>query len=187
MEENLCVKLNMTIQLHQGWNLITIPIKTNWTAYDLGTNISGCTLVVKWDASLQKYIAHYVPWETINNFDIKPGEGYWIYVEQDTELRIVGCLIEEINVTLYPELNLLGWANLHDTNMSAVVNEGKGISGVSYGDMVAVWNSSSQGWAIQIVGVLQIPDNKAYELTIGEAFFVYRSDGIAYWNGGRYY
>ena len=185
MEENLCVKLNMTIQLHQGWNLITIPIKTNWTAYDLGTNISGCTLVVKWDTSLQKYIAHYVPWETINNFDIKPGEGYWIYVEQDTELRIVGCLIEEINVTLYPELNLLGWANLDDTNMSAVVNEGKGISGVSYGDMVAVWNSSLQDWAIQIIGIPQMPDDKAYELTIGEAFFVYRSDGTAYWNGGR--
>jgi len=30
-----------------------------------------------------------------------------------------------------------------------------------------------------------MPDDKAYELTIGEAFFVYRSDGIAYWNGGR--
>ena len=187
MEESLCIKLNMTIELHQGWNLITIPIKTNWTAYDLGTNISGCTLVVKWDASLQKYIAHYVPWETINNFDIKPGEGYWIYVEQDTELRIVGCLIEEINVTLYPELNLLGWGNLDDTNMSAIVNEGKGISGVSYGDMVAVWNSSLQDWAIQIIGIPQMPDDKAYELTIGEAFFVYRSDGTAYWNGGRDY
>ncbi|RLF52028.1 MAG: hypothetical protein DRN11_01780, partial [Thermoplasmata archaeon] len=63
--------LDMTIKFNLGWNLITIPTDTDWTAHDLGTNISGCTLVVKWDASLQKYVAHYVPWETVNNFDIK--------------------------------------------------------------------------------------------------------------------
>ncbi|MCD6331483.1 MAG: hypothetical protein J7L80_04710 [Thermoplasmata archaeon] len=177
--------LDMTIELHLGWNLITIPTEVDWTAHDLGSSISGCTLVVKWNASIQKYIAHYVPWETLNNFDIQPGEGYWIYVKHGSELRITGYLVEEINVTLYPGLNLLGWANLHATNMSAVINEGAGIPGVNYDDFVAVWNSSSQDWAIQIVGLPQIPDDKAYEITIGEAFFVYRSDGMAYWKGGR--
>ena len=102
--------------------------------------------------------------------------------------------MEEINVTIYSGYNLLGWANLDDTNMSAVINEGNGILGVNVWpvtppDLVAAWNASTQDWAVQIMGLPQMVDDKSFNITIGEAFFITISglpEGTpAYWRGGR--
>ncbi len=192
------IMLNKTITLYEGWNLITIPVKTTWTAYDLARNITGCEFIVRWNAKTQGYDRTvYVDKTGVHgqNFPIEPGVGYWIYVKQNTTLTIKGCLIEEINVTLYTGYNLLGWANLNATNMSAVVNGGEGIPGCKYypdvypPDTVAVWNASKQQWRVYGLGfdptfiIENYPDDWIIE--IGEAFFVYRSDGIAYWKGGR--
>jgi len=91
-----------------------------------------------------------------------------------------GCLIEyyEINMTLNLGYNMIGWANLEPTNASLIAGN---ISGCM---KVAKWNSSAQRWFIP--EYLVTDPSHDFNITIGEAMFVFRpTGGTVQWDGGR--
>jgi len=51
--------LSLTLQLYSGWNLITIPVRHNYTAQSLMENITGCNVVYAWDAANDTYNIHH--------------------------------------------------------------------------------------------------------------------------------
>ncbi len=71
--------------LLQGWNLITIPCKCNLTASSLGNLIPNCSIISKWNATLQQYQSYLVgisPPEY--DFEIKQGMGIFIYTNEES-------------------------------------------------------------------------------------------------------
>lgn len=54
------------------------------TAHDLGLDIGNCSQVSKWDAQTQSYLSHRMQFQTLNNFNVDWGQGYFVTVTQET-------------------------------------------------------------------------------------------------------
>jgi len=82
---NVVYTVPFTFNLLQGWNLITIPCKCNLTASSLGNLIPNCSIISKWNATLQQYQSYLVgisPPEY--DFEIKQGMGIFIYTNEES-------------------------------------------------------------------------------------------------------
>ncbi|MCD6147406.1 MAG: hypothetical protein J7J34_05335, partial [Thermoplasmata archaeon] len=190
-KERVSASYNHTFELvynHTGWNLITMPVKHEsiHTASDLIDYINTfspdvCTVVTRWDRENQQYVSYVAYGGGFGgDFSLTPGEGYFIYVTKNVTVYMEGCLIEydEINMTLNVGYNMIGWANLEKINASQIAGN---ISGCT---MVTKWNSSSQGWFIP--SYLVVDPSHDFNITIGEAMFVFRpTGGTMQWDGGR--
>ena len=95
------------LTLHKGWNFVTIPSKNNFNASMLYQNISGCKIILKWNASKQQFEI-YVP-HSPYNFKIRNSIGYFIGVAYNTTLVAPDYCIKNVNVTLYMGWDMLGW------------------------------------------------------------------------------
>jgi parallel beta-helix repeat protein len=170
------------INLYKGWNMITLPVWSEdiLTAEDLGNYINEiagydiCTVITKWDASLQKYISCVVG--IVGNFELKPGEGYWIFMKNNFNFSIDGTEIEpSVNITLRKGYNLIGHTKVLPTK---ALDIGKNIPNCT---KVGRWDASSQQWPPEyIVG---FPAGN-FNISIGDAVFIFRNKGdIITWNG----
>ncbi|MBC7080742.1 MAG: hypothetical protein H5T44_00590 [Thermoplasmatales archaeon] len=184
-EAILCVKYVHTYTLYPKWNMLTIPVKNEsiTNAKELGNflNSQGCnvTVIVRFNASIQRYESWVAEIPDKNNFEIVSGMGYWIFTKltEQKNFSIEGRLIEEINVSLYVGYNLIGWANIENTNASTL---GSNISNCT---KVGRWRAWNQTWAPEhIVGYP--PFN--FNISIGDAVFIFRKEGgVIAWDGGR--
>jgi hypothetical protein len=100
--------LTLTQDLYSEWNLITIPLENTWTAETLGQNITGCTVVTRFDGDTQTFTTHVV-WTPHDNFPIVNGESYFIYCIHDTNLTMTGLPLETTTVHICQDWNLIGW------------------------------------------------------------------------------
>jgi hypothetical protein len=101
---------------HKAWNLVTVPFDNGWTAETLGKNISGCNLVLRFNASTQEFETHVVG-NPYDDFPIEDGVGYFVRIPSDSILSLRDVPIPSVNVTVYEEWNTLGW--YHDYPSSA--------------------------------------------------------------------
>jgi hypothetical protein len=101
---------SVNISLYPGWNLITIPLETVWTAEDLGDNITGCTLVLKFQGDTQQFFTHVVN-TPVNNFPLENGVGYFVFVTTDSTFVYSGTPVTNVSVHLFTGWNLIGWYN----------------------------------------------------------------------------
>ena len=171
-------EINVTLHLEKPWNLITIPIENTWTAETLGQNISGCGVVTKWDATLQRYVDHIVEINTPGNpnFDIEDGVAYFIGVYHDTDFLIQGDYIDTISVKLKPGLNMIGWANIGNTTAESF---GENITKCTHD---IKWNESKQHFVTHTVGYAA----NNFNVAIGRGMFVIiTGTHDVTWNGGR--
>ncbi len=148
--------------LKKGWNLITIPLRCNYTAKSLGQIISYCSIISKWDALNQTYISYLVnvsPDEF--NFEIEDGKGYFVYVENDTMFYVAGALITNISFDLYPKWNLIGWYG-NATNASSLPLNCT---------IISIWNASLQQFQSYLVNIS--PPEFDFEIRKGMGVFVY--------------
>jgi len=168
----LSANITHTFHLHQGWNLITIPVQNNFTAETLGQNISYCDAIVKWDVVSQDYITHPVG-TAIADFDIEDGIGYFVHVSESTTFSITGKIVSNISLTLQPGWNLLGWSNTETISAELF---GETISGC---DTVMEWDSLMQDY---------IPHPMAtnvnnFDVNMGMGLFIH-TDQASIWYGG---
>jgi len=70
------------------WNLVTVPTVNGWSAETLGENITGCTTVSMWNASLQTYDTYIVGGPPTFDFTITCGMG--LFVDVTTESTWLG-------------------------------------------------------------------------------------------------
>ena len=130
--------------LYKGWNFITLPVESNHTASSLYTNISGCNLILKWNTSRGDFDV-YVPGSPYN-FAVEDGIGYFICVDNDTNLSISGLPITIVNITLLVGWNSLGWFNSTQTNASSIYNS------IPACNIVLKWNNSRNDFDVYVPG-----------------------------------
>lgn len=72
---------NITVPAGGGWAIIGLNSLTSaWKVEDLKNMYAGAglTMVVKWNAAPQSFVVHMVGLP-VNNFNLVPGQAYWIY------------------------------------------------------------------------------------------------------------
>ena len=161
------------IALETGWNLLTIPDKTNWSASNLANNISGCTSVSKWNASLQTYDTYIVGGPPSFDFMLCDGCGYFVDVIEESTFSVTGESINEVNVSLEVGWNLLGWYHEDETTASSLASNISGCTSVSK------WNASLQTYDTFIVGG---PPSFDFMVSCGMGLFVDVTEQ-SYWHG----
>lgn len=148
-----------TIHLHQGWNLISIPILDIGRASDLKSLIgNNCTAIAKWDNNLGRFITH--PTETsISNFKIEPQHGYFVNVIDDTVFQVEGQAVVNINISLENGWNLLAWFDPLPTYANNLIGK------INYCTHIKKWDNNTQNFEMY-------PGNN-FKINYCEGFFVY--------------
>ena len=162
------------ISLLPGWNLITIPVGSCYTAKTLGSMIPYCTIISKWNSSIQQYQSYLVgisPDEF--DFAIEDGVGYFVYVTNASIFTIAGREIETVSVPLHIGWNLIGWFRNETTASSLAEN----ISGCN---IVAKWNASSQQFEAYIARVS--PKQFDFVIEQGMGIFIWVNEE-SIWHG----
>ena len=155
--------INFNISLLSGWNLITIPVNTSMWASDLAENVSGCTSVSKWNASLQTYDTYIVGGPPTFDFPIRNGHGYFVDMSNSDTLVVQGMPIDNVSIPLEVGWNLLGWYHEDETTASSFAENITGSTSVSK------WNASLQTYDTYIVGG---PPTFDFIVTRGMGLFV---------------
>jgi hypothetical protein len=155
--------LSVDIAFNTGWNLISIPIINNWYASDLASNITSCNSISRWDAVNQTYKTYIVGGPPTFDFPIIDGHGYFVDVDEQSSLTMVGDSIITVNVPLKVGWNLLGWYHSYNTTASSLSENITGCTSVS------MWNTSMQTYDTYIVGG---PPTFDFTITCGMGLFV---------------
>ena len=137
---------SITLSFLVGWNLITVPVETDWNASDLASNVSGCLSVSGWNASLQTYDT-YIVGVPPSDFPLKEGYGYFVDVDVNSSLQVSGPVISSVSVPLEIGWNLIGWYDENETTASSLAENITGCLSVS------CWNASLQTYETYITGV----------------------------------
>jgi len=153
----------LDLTLSAGWNLITIPFDTYWTAESLGTPgiIPTCTVVAKFDASTQTFASHIIG-TPHDDFHLEPGVGYFIYLTSDTTTTLGGRAIGTVSVHIYTTWNMIGWYQDYDTTADTLYNAIPGTT------VVSMFNAATQTF-FSYVGVKW----DEFPITRGMGIFIY--------------
>lgn len=106
-----------SIQIHTGWNLISIPLVPG----DINTAsvlppISGNYSII-WEYNASDTTDHWKKYEPSAPFgndltEMEPGKGYWILMTSDNTLSITGTVPELTDIDLKTGWNLIGYNSL---------------------------------------------------------------------------
>jgi parallel beta-helix repeat protein len=149
-----------------GWNLVAIPGAHSHTASSLGQNISGCSIVARWNATSSTFESYLVGVSPPGmDYAIKDGVGYFVYMDNDSGFSMADNPISGVSVDLYTGWNTPGWYNDTATNASSL---GAAIDNCT---IVAYWNASSSTFESYLVGVS--PPAMDFHIERGVGVFVY--------------
>lgn len=157
--------------IHEGWNLITVPLENSWTAETLGQNISGCTVIAAFDATTQSFITHVVgtPWE---DFPIENSKGYFVYATIKSVFSVFGPPIPDISLMISSGWNLIGWSKEFTVDAELI---GQSILDCT---VISMFDAENQNFKTHIVGAPW--DN--YIIEKGAGLFIYTTSH-SIWNG----
>jgi hypothetical protein len=163
------------ISFGMGWNLITIPVETDWWASDISGNLTDCLSVSGWDAVNQTYKTYITGGPPTFNFELLDGYGYFVDIMNlnPQSLRTVGSLLSTVNIQLEIGWNLIGWYHDYDTLASNIAANITGCLSVS------AWDSINQTYQTYIVGG---PPSFDFTITQNMGLFV-DVDQISIWYG----
>ena len=136
-----------TIDLTEGWNLITPSLApyTIFTSEHLAGNIINCTHITYWNSTKQNFTLHTKGTDE-NNFNIKTGNGYMVYVTSNSTLTLQGDII--INVTM----NLkMGWNSIGRFNNTAITASELAAT-IGNCTSIAYWNNTQSRFVVHPAG-----------------------------------
>ena len=77
-----------TLHLHSGWNLVSYTDIKNRSAKSIAENVTNCTIITTWNATLQEYEQPFIVAVGTKDFVVKQGMGLFIYVRTESEWRL---------------------------------------------------------------------------------------------------
>ncbi len=163
--------INYTFSLTEEWNLISIPTENIWTAETLGQNISGCTVVSIFYGNNQTFISHVVG-SPHDDFPIVDGVGYFMYVTNDSNLSMRNLPLNNINITIHPEWNLIGWYHDYVTTAESL---GAAIANCT---VVSMFDGVSKNFTTHVVGT----PHDDFTIETGMGLFIYATE-TSIWQG----
>jgi len=99
--------LPFTLELTQGWNMISFPILTENMSPD--SIFEGYYVLYRWDAENKRYVLHADSGDFIEpDPNVEVGVGYWVYVLEDEDVDLLGFPVERLNLSLRQGWNLIG-------------------------------------------------------------------------------
>ncbi|MBI4439191.1 S8 family serine peptidase [Candidatus Woesearchaeota archaeon] len=112
---NLNEQITYTLQLYQGWNLISFPLTpADSSVRSVMKPISDkYTRMFHYDSATESWQSHFAqesifnPEETLT--EIQPGKGYWIEMLQQTALDIKGTRVPGFSAQLQKDWNMVGY------------------------------------------------------------------------------
>ena len=165
------IYIGFHIPLDYGWNLVTVPFENNWSAETLGQNITGCTVVIKFNASSQTFLSHVVG-TPHDDFLIEDGVGYFVFCTQESMLSIRDLPISIVNVSVYEDWNMVGWYHNYSTTAESL---GQVIYGCS---VVTIFDAVNQIFFTHVVGI----PHDDFIIKQGMGLFIYTT-GASVWHG----
>ena len=106
LEEDVA-EINFTKELSAGWNLISLPVEPS----DNSTSaVLGGTSTITYDAAYS-YNAASHSWDSELGGTMDPGKGYFVNVATAGTWNCSGTPYTQMNVSLEPGLNMVGWLN----------------------------------------------------------------------------
>jgi hypothetical protein len=157
--------------LYIGWNLITLPFETPWTAASLGAHISNCSLVCRFDAGTQMFHSHFVglPWD---DFPLEKGGGYFVYVTRNVTFSLTGWPLTTFSVPLSPGWNLIGWPHEYNTTAESL---GSALTNCT---VVVAFNATTQKYVSHVVDFF----GEGFSIHRGMGLFIYTTES-SIWQG----
>jgi PGF-pre-PGF domain-containing protein len=120
MKKEKIQKVNLVLNLHKGWNLISIPIYNESLTLESLNSISGykienISIFNKTSNSFEKYNL------TAENYEI-PLEpyGYMVYAKDDVQINIEGTMVEKESIELKKGWNLISLMGFEKFNLSEI-------------------------------------------------------------------
>ena len=165
------------LNLVAGWNLIGVPlVGYGYKASTLG--LTSGDQVVQWNSATMTYKT-YIAGLPLNDFDILPSMGYWVYAASAKTLHLFGTVPASVSVSITVPAGG-GWVLLSLVGVNSVLHA-SGIPSKLTGttaSTVVKWNPASQTYTTYIVG---LPVNDFF-LDPGMGFWVYvgGSGSLAY-------
>jgi len=149
-------------ELVKGWNLISLPLynATDMTVANIMSSVSGL-----YDA-LYRYDASTHSWVPLSSSDtMENGVGYFIHMTSAGTWTYTGSAYTDMNISLQPGLNMIGWLNC-SKDISNALSSIEG--GYWY---VARWNATAQKFEVyNPVAPPQFNDFTTMER--GEGYFI---------------
>ena len=155
--------------LDSGWNLWSSPVRVEGlTAASLLKTIGPAGLLITGlDEAKAEYYSYMDGWdETLYDFPIVAGDGYYIYVTEEVSFALSGDAIGPSQVELLAGWNLVGYSSLTTMKASALlgmISGGNALLMTGLDDAEARYYSYMAGW------------DAAYDFTLsaGKAYFVW--------------
>lgn len=164
--EYITVNVNnqhFTLQFAPGWNLITLPLNTNYEyAGDLANAISNCTNLGKWNSTAQQF-DFYVKNTDTNNFTLQNGIGYIVYTNTTSALTATGTNITTATIELNVGWNSIGRFNSTTTTAEILAQNIANCTAIAY------WNTTRGRFVTHPVGT-EVSD---FSVEKGCGYFVY--------------
>jgi hypothetical protein len=153
--------------LSVGWNMVTLPMGTAYKASTLGLTTGQ---VVSWNSATSAYKT-FIVGLPLNDFNIVPTEGYWVFTSIPQTLHLAGTIQVDpqsraITVPSGGGWVLVGFASMQ-TGWTAS-NVASMFTGASMTNVVR-WNPATQSYTTYIVG---LPLNN-FPLVPGAAYWVF--------------
>ncbi|MDI6729920.1 MAG: hypothetical protein QMD06_00020 [Candidatus Altarchaeum sp.] len=116
--------LNYTINIHQGWNLISIPVMPlNDSINDVFASIEGKYTDVYTMVNNSWVFRIYYKNKYYGDLNkIEAGTGYWIRMHEDALLNVEGYEIDNAVIPLSAGWNLIGWPSLYGRSFDSFDN-----------------------------------------------------------------
>lgn len=158
-----------TIELEEGWNLISIPLEmTHTSVEEVLSSISGKWDVVKWydpTDSADPWKTYRVGGTANDLWNIDSSMGFWIHTNAVCSLSISGLELSTTSINLYAGWNLVGYPTLSETVTVSYAFWGTGASRVEVFDPISPYIREAE---------------PTYVMTPGEAYWV-RVAGDTVW------
>jgi PIN domain nuclease of toxin-antitoxin system len=158
------------LQLQQGWNLISTPLKpSNTRVESLLSQIDGKYAAVY--AFNGTEYQEYIPGSASNSLsEIEPGRGYWIYMESGGQLEIQGEPASN-SIQLKTGWNLAGYNSTKRSTVESALESIRNQYSVIYS-----YDPGSNSYKGNIPGI----DNSLTELEPGKGYWIY-ADRATVW------
>jgi PGF-pre-PGF domain-containing protein len=147
MKKENIQKVNFVLDLHKGWNLISIPIYNESLTLQVLNSVSGqkienILIFNKTFASFEKYNL------TLGNYEIpvEPYNGYMVYTKDDAQINIEGTIVERKVIELKKGWNLVNLMGIEKFNSSSVILEFL-LTNAKY---ISIFNESKQEYEMWI-------------------------------------
>ncbi len=176
-------KLGFVLSLSIGWNLISLPFTSTYTANTLGLNFG--EEVVNWNATSQTYDKIFIKGVSplSMNFALADHTGYWVYATSARTLVLQGTVptvmqYRPVDVPATGGWVLIGFCSKNTTRLAEDLRTQSMYEGGTISTVVK-WNAATGLYTTHIMG---LPLNN-FVLTPGLGFWIYvNADGMFQYN-----